>query len=364
MKAIIMEICGAEAIVLDTDGSFVRIRNRGFCVGQEITISPDLLIPVRTSRSNTRKIVRWAAIAACVCILLGPIFSFLIMNSQSYGYVSVDVNPSIEYHINRFDRVVNITAVNKDGEALLATIGKDNMEGEDIEVALSLTIKALSLEGYLESDKAGLIISSSSGTEKASITLHEKLVTFVREDENLKGITVDTTIVSKETIQEASKLGTTAGKLKLIQSLGDDVDVQSWLDKSVSEIYAAVQEHSSGLPADTTVTDPETLTEPVSEIDVSTEFVTDTDPGIEETQPDSYSTTEVPTEADPTPVTQPSEDPVTTTEPSTEPLDPDVTTEEPEEPSDCEETTIPPEPDKDEDYQSWWEWFWHWILGR
>ena len=41
------------------------------------------------------------------------------------GVVSLDVNPSIEYTINCFDRVLDITAVNEDAQAIVGQLDEN-----------------------------------------------------------------------------------------------------------------------------------------------------------------------------------------------------------------------------------------------
>ena len=353
MKAIIMELCGHEAVALSQDGSFVRIRNQGFVVGQEIRLTDDLRLPVQKVSKTQKygKIIRIAAVAACICLLCIPMFSFLIMNSQSYGYVSMDVNPSVVYDINRFDKVIGVTPVNQDGEALIKDLGVHNLTDVDIEEALSLTVEALKDKGYLDADTSEVVISVSAKTERASLALQEKISTHSKESETWKGIYVDTSLVSKDLVQRAKALGTTAGKLKLIESLGDDVDVETWLDKSVAEIKAAANDKGSA--SVDTATKPNKPHEPSSPSETTPEVETSA-----ETQLPIDTETEA--ETQPMEVTSPAETTPAETEAETE-VDTEIVTE--AEATEPTEETIPPEPDKEEDPESWWEWFWKWIFG-
>jgi len=271
MRVVIMETNGKEAVALSRDGQFVRIRNLGYAVGQEIQITPEMLIR-KADAGRARVVTKIATLAACFCILFASVLSFLILNSQSYGYVSVDVNPSIEYRINRFDRVVSVSALNEDGMALLESIGTHRIEGKDIEIALSLTVNELSVQGYLDGQDAGIIISSSAGSTRASTALNQKLKAYAAQEAVLQDVEVFTAIVSTETVEKASQLGTTAGKLHLIQSIAEDVNIQEWIDKSVTEIYDAVKDHSSDLPAD-----PETEIQPPPEVTEEPETTVETD---------------------------------------------------------------------------------------
>lgn len=310
MKVIIMEIDGQEAVALNREGQFIRIRNTGFTVGQEIVATPDMYVrqsPVK----NTRIMTRIAAIAACFILVFGTLMGFLMMNSQPYGYVSVDINPSIEYRLNRFNKVVRVSAVNQDGEALLAIIGIENLKGEDIESALSLTVNELSVQGYLDGENTGIMISSSSKNDRSSKALDQKLKAYTEQEEKLAGITVITASVPPETVEEASNLGTTAGKLHLIKALGEDISAEAWLDRPIDEIYAAVLENGTDLSPD-----PETEIEPPTDdiLEPDTSKETDTENATSAPVPD---TTEEPEEStEPVEVTTDSESVTTTPEES------------------------------------------------
>ena len=384
MRVIIMELNGKEAVALGRDGRFIKIRNLGYTIGQELQITPEMII--RSSAQNhVPKFTKIATAAACFFILLGSIIGFLILNSSSYGYVSVDVNPSIEFRIDRSDCVVSASAANTDGQKLLECIGIDELKGKEIEIALSLTIDELSVQGYLDCEGAGLIISSSAKGEKASLALNEKLVAYTAHEEKLVGVEVVTAMVSQKTVEEASKLGTTAGKLHLIRSLGDDVDVQEWIDKSVTEIYAAVKEHSSEQP-----TDPETEIEPPPEVTIEPETSTETSEENATSEPvtdtmDVFDeTTEAPTETDAATETESEKEKETETETEapteTEvPTEPETTDEEKTWPETWPDTMPEewpeewPDPETDDagnnvipepEDKPWWWWLWQWLFGN
>ncbi len=330
MKVIIMEIDGQEAVALNREGQFIRIRNTGFSVGQEIIATPDLYVrqsPVK----NTRVMTRIAAIAACFILVFGTLMGFLMMNSQSYGYVSVDVNPSIEYRLNRFDKVVRVSAVNRDGEALLASIGIENLKGEDIESALSLTVNELSVQGYFDGENAGIMISSSSKNDRTSKELDQKLKAYTEQEEKLTGIIVITASVSPETVEEAANLGTTAGKLHLIKALGEDISAEAWLDRPIGEIYAAVLENGTDLSPD-----PETEIEPPTDVIL---------------EPDTSMETDV-ENATSAPVSDTTEEPEESTEPAEVTTDIESVTTTPEETETEKETEIETETETETETES------------
>lgn len=63
--------------------------------------------------------------AACFLFLLFGAYSLYFTPTAT---ISIDVNPSIELNVNRFDRVVGVIAYNADGEQLAESLDVDNME--------------------------------------------------------------------------------------------------------------------------------------------------------------------------------------------------------------------------------------------
>ena len=64
--------------------------------------------------------LRPALAAACLLLVLCLGGSYLYFTPTAF--LSVDINPSLELGINRFDRVVSVEAYNEDGQALSDTL--------------------------------------------------------------------------------------------------------------------------------------------------------------------------------------------------------------------------------------------------
>ena len=79
------------------------------------------------------------AVAACMLILcLGSIGCYLYFTPITV--ISVDVNPSVELGINRFDKVISLEAFNDAGEKITSSVNVTHMNYEDaIEVLLDDT---------------------------------------------------------------------------------------------------------------------------------------------------------------------------------------------------------------------------------
>ena len=108
MKALVLEVEGKHAVVLNKEGEFIRIKNDGtFRVGYEIDV------PIQTAGVSI--LTRIGQIAAVVVIMLG-LSSGAYCYSTPYSYVSLDINPSIEIQANIFDRIINVEGLNDEAK--------------------------------------------------------------------------------------------------------------------------------------------------------------------------------------------------------------------------------------------------------
>lgn len=89
-----------------------------------------------------------AALAACLALVALGIGG-VAWASQPYAYVAIDVNPSIELGINRFDRVASTRAYNDDGARVLEAA---DVQGETYEQAMISIEQAL--QDYLDDTSA------------------------------------------------------------------------------------------------------------------------------------------------------------------------------------------------------------------
>lgn len=169
MKAIIVEIKGKYAAVLSDDGVVSKIKNRSFYLGQEIVI-----------KNNSNKLIRIAAsAAAAIMIFVTPAWAYL----TPYSYVSLDVNPSFEFSINRFDRVLTVKAVNDDGEELSKNIDISGLKNKEIQSAVRSVLNELKNQGYIiEGEEGGVIVATSSKTQDKTDMLSEKIRNAVNEE--------------------------------------------------------------------------------------------------------------------------------------------------------------------------------------
>ena len=102
MEYLVMECGLSYAVVLDQDGRILKVPNLGYTVGQ--SLKDVVLLPERPVRQQVlhKRIARWSALAACLCLLLLGSWVW----QSPIGTVRMQINPDVQMSVNRFDRVV------------------------------------------------------------------------------------------------------------------------------------------------------------------------------------------------------------------------------------------------------------------
>ncbi len=167
MKAVIVEIKGSNAAALSEDGRISQIKNRNYKIGQEIAMS-------------NINYAKWALTAAAAMFLfVTPAWAYM----TPYSYVSLDVNPSFEFSINRFDRVLEVKAVNDDAEKMVQEINIDGLKNKEIRDAVKNVLTELKNQGYItEGEDGGVVVATSSKSEEKTNNLAAALKTAVNEE--------------------------------------------------------------------------------------------------------------------------------------------------------------------------------------
>ena len=240
MKAVIVDLNGNDAVALRDDGRFEKIKNKNYSIGQEITM-----------QAQTIRFPKQAAIAASVAIVIaacGGMGTYTWSNPISY--VSLDINPSIAYSLNEFNRVITVSGMNEEGTAVVDAIG-DSLKNTDITTALSITVEQLSTDAYLDSENTNyMIIGVYSDKDSKADALMSTVDEFTANSAETCSIT--TVNVSKETKETADSYGITGGKMELINEIAnvaadpEEVDPAALADLTVAELEQTKTVAASG----------------------------------------------------------------------------------------------------------------------
>ena len=151
MKAVITEIRGAKAAVLQDDGSIRLLENKNYKIGQ--------VVELKTTKWYN-KATKWVAAAAAVLMITSGAASYAYL--KPVATVSLDVNPSIEFRVNSFDKVISVKAMNDDGDQILNEL---DLKGMEIDEAIEAAIMAMKDDG---------IFDNGSDRGEVSITVFNK----------------------------------------------------------------------------------------------------------------------------------------------------------------------------------------------
>lgn len=81
--------------------------------------------PKKKKQSFSKKLLIYSSIAACLClILLGSMY--INAYARPASYISIDVNPSIEICLNKWNRVIDVIPYNDDAERICRQLNLKN----------------------------------------------------------------------------------------------------------------------------------------------------------------------------------------------------------------------------------------------
>lgn len=153
------------------------------------------------------------------------------------AYVSIDINPSLELGLNRFDRVVSAEAYNEEGEAVL---DKLSLTGKTCTEAMDAIVKSDGMGVYLTGE-AELVFTTAADSGRSS-GLQSEVERFCGGiGYNCHNYSTDAEIVS-----EAHDNGISVGRYYAYLQLSqydDTVTVNSCRGMSVSHMHELAEEH-------------------------------------------------------------------------------------------------------------------------
>ena len=207
-KAVVMDVKDGYAAVLKDDGTFARIKRK--CERGDIIYL-----------SDEKKIIsfgRLQYIAAAMALVLFISGGFY-MTVPACTYVSFDVNPSLEFALNRMDRVVGVTPLNEDAQVI-----KDSMDVrfKTLDEALSITEQALLDKGFVSDEQQNYyLLNISTKNEGRRGRLEKKARDFMGHREGAHFHVVITSSPREER-EKAAHLGISTGRFEEIKKIEPD----------------------------------------------------------------------------------------------------------------------------------------------
>jgi hypothetical protein len=194
MKSVVVEIKNDIAAVLSDDGSIVKVKNKNYVIGQ--------VIEMKTNKIHFSK--KAAICVATLAIMLLGSGAGVWAYTSPYSYVSLDVNPSIEYTVNRFDRVIDVEAVNEDGQAILDQMDS-SLVNASLEDAIAQTVDQIAQDGYF-----GDVVADTEATVSTDATTDTTVTeTNAVDTTTTNASTTDATTTNTSTTETTTDTNTT-----------------------------------------------------------------------------------------------------------------------------------------------------------
>lgn len=256
MRGIVIEKENGHAIIMTKKGEFIKIKG---CVetsvGEEYvsTSKFDFKNILFLEKSNNSKKInsiiynkRLATVAASLVLVFGMSTGVYAYASPS-NYINIDINPSVELISNRFNRIINVKALNEDGTKLIEGLSLGNKTATE---AVKLVMEAAKEDGYLEEPLENeILITVTSKNEDLAKDMETVLSKTVEEEiaeKNLGNVPVSIESAKFEDHKKAEELGISPGKLNLIQKLegnNSNINYGDYSNMPVKDIMKAVKEN-------------------------------------------------------------------------------------------------------------------------
>ena len=248
MKAVVMETRGRKAAVLLKDGTF-RIAHGQYQVGETIDY-----------RDETPSLRRWLAAAAAVVVGLGIGGGFWYdANYVAYAEISLDVNPSIVYTVNKRSRVLEVRAVNDEAAEAVGMLEAEGIRFMPVSNAIDRTMTIFEEEGYLDAENEDYVLMNISADnagiqERVASEIETGMERAMGRDASME-YRVDYS--DRATAKRAADSDMSTGRYAVWEQEGGDRKPEEYADMPVRELMGKPEEAAPVAPEESGATQAE-----------------------------------------------------------------------------------------------------------
>jgi len=236
-KGIVAKIGADSCIVLTPQGSFVKIP----LPAEEIRVGAEISYRKSSHASTFRP---WLLAATFLLALISCSFYHRALVPQPVGFVSLDINPSLEMSVDKDLQVIDVHAFNDEAVNLLRVL---DLEGSNLDQALTELINQAIVQNYIADGQDNIMIStvsplSSDGIILDQITLYKVMQNTIAS----RGFSGQVRIysVSGDFHKAAGQNEVSAGKYLIYEQLvrsGESVTINDIKHQSVSQLARTYQ---------------------------------------------------------------------------------------------------------------------------
>lgn len=199
-----------------------------------------------TKKNNLFKFIV-PAIAACLLLVAGiGGGAYYNNNFLVESVIDIDVNPSVEITANKNDKVIDVTALNDDANAIISDM---DLKKTDLNVAVNAIVGSMVQNGYMKNEKNGILVTVlNDDTEKAD-TLREELIMDIDsalKENNAEAQVVNQTVNNIDEVRQfANDNYISIGKAVFIMNIAskdNTLDPVELSKMSITELVILVQE--------------------------------------------------------------------------------------------------------------------------
>lgn len=246
MHAVVMEKKKRICAVLCDDGCFRQLSG-DYAIGEEISVVIDNsktchVKGSRTSQKSIYKLLLPYVAAAVVIVVSGLAYTYEAV--LAYSYVTVDVNPSIEYTLNRLNRVISVAALNEDAASIVDALDS-SVKNKTLSDAISETVDILQENNYLLDADASMLVDVTTENEETLQDLSSK-VSSALENKNINLCVLNS---DKETRNAAIDTGMSTGRFEAMKNAaqnkteepqGTDTSDYAGVSSNLTAIYKSI----------------------------------------------------------------------------------------------------------------------------
>lgn len=182
-----------------------------------------------TSKKTGRVI---AAVVCCMIVVLG-MSGYYTYNTPA-AVISFDINPSIELEVNMFDKIINVTSYNSDGQSIIDGM---NLKNKNYIAAIKEILKNETIISFLQSDNNVEILVAGKDETKSD-TMRTCLLEEINIDEE------NIHCGNWENSQMAHSQGLSCGKYQVYLQLHDlnpSITIEDIKNRSMRELRQMLQ---------------------------------------------------------------------------------------------------------------------------
>lgn len=183
---------------------------------------------------------RWIPAAACLMLLTVMLWGGTWLYFTPTMEISVDINPSIELGVNRFDRVISVDGYNEDGQALAQLL---DVKYQGFEDAIDRILENETVSTLLSGD--GLLSITVVGEDDAQAA---RVLTRI-ESCTAGWENVCCYAAHAEDVETAHALGLSCGKYRMyqeLQALDPDIRVDEVRGMTMRELQTLIDSLAAG----------------------------------------------------------------------------------------------------------------------